>query len=129
MNGKGLLDTNVVIASLDKEAIVLELLDRIEEIYVPSIVIGELYFGARKSQRVQENIQRLQKFTAGNKILGCDLETAPYYGEIRYSLRKKGRPIPENDVWIAAIALQHNLTLITRDAHFDEIDNLILTRI
>jgi len=129
MNGKCLLDTNVVIALFDDDAIVLEFLAQVEESCVPSIVIGELYYGARKSHRVQENIQRLQKFTAGNTILNCDVETAPYYGSVRDNLRKKGRPIPENDIWITAIALQPDLTLITRDAHFTEIDDLSLVRI
>jgi tRNA(fMet)-specific endonuclease VapC len=57
-------------------------------------------------------------------VLGCELETARRYGEIKNALRLKGRPIPENDMWIAAIALQHGLQLATRDAHFREIENL-----
>ena len=57
-------------------------------------------------------------------ILVCDTETARQYGRIKVELRRKGRPIPENDMWIAAVALQHGLTLATRDAHFDAIDGL-----
>ncbi len=59
-----------------------------------------------------------------NAVLLCDVETARYYGDIKNQLRLKGRPLPENDIWIAAVALQHNLTLVTRDAHFQEIENL-----
>ncbi len=51
--------------------------------------------------------------------------TSKYYGTIKAALRKKGRPIPENDIWISALALQHNLTLATRDKHFDEVDGLL----
>lgn len=57
-------------------------------------------------------------------MLGCDTDTARRYGDIKHGLRVKGSPLPENDIWIAAIALQHNLTLATRDAHFREIPNL-----
>jgi tRNA(fMet)-specific endonuclease VapC len=54
----------------------------------------------------------------------CDTETARRYGEVKNKLKLKGRPLPENDVWIAALALQHDLTLVTRDAHFQEVESL-----
>lgn len=57
-------------------------------------------------------------------VLGCDAETARRYGEVKNGLRQKGRPIPENDIWIAAIALQYDLTLVARDVHFGEVDGL-----
>lgn len=59
-------------------------------------------------------------------MLDCDTETAKVYGIIKNALRTKGKPIPENDIWIAAIALQHDVTLVTRDAHFGAIDGLDL---
>ena len=59
-------------------------------------------------------------------ILNADENTAQFYGSIVASLYKKGKPIPINDVWIAAIALQHGLTLVTRDKHFSEIEGLII---
>jgi len=57
-------------------------------------------------------------------VLACDTETAREYGQIKNSLRAKGKPIPENDIWIAAIAIQYDLTLVTRDGHFTEIEGL-----
>lgn len=57
-------------------------------------------------------------------MLACDLDTAREYGVIKNALREKGRLIPENDIWIAAIARQHDLTLVTRDEHFKEIKHL-----
>jgi len=57
-------------------------------------------------------------------ILGCDAETARRYGEIKFGLQQKGRPISENDIWIAAIAVQHELTLASRDGHFAEVEGL-----
>jgi len=58
-------------------------------------------------------------------VLTCDAQTARLYGDVKNGLREKGRPIPENDVWIATIALQHGLVLVSRDGHFDEIDHLL----
>ena len=124
MSGRNLLDTNIVIALFAQDSAVVEHLDEVEEVFIPSIVLGELYFGARKSRRVKENLARINEFAVSNVVLGCDTETARYYGEIKNALREKGRPIPENDVWVAAIALQYDLTLISRDAHFGEIDHL-----
>ncbi len=94
------------------------------EVFVPSIVVGELYYGARKSVRTTENLSRIDELVAESAMMVCDAETAQHYGEVKNKLRLKGRPLPENDIWIAALALQHNLTLVTRDAHFQEIENL-----
>jgi len=91
---------------------------------LPSIVLGELYFGAHKSGRVEENLARIDEFAISSSILACDTDTAKEYGIIKNTVRMKGRPIPENDIWIAAIARQYGLTLVTRDAHFDEIEGL-----
>lgn len=92
--------------------------------FVPAIVLGELYYGAYKSTRVTENLLKIDEFATTGTILVSDKRTAREYGEIKSRLRAKGRPIPENDIWIAAIAKQHVLTLVTRDAHFGEVDGL-----
>ena len=76
--------------------------------------------------RSKENLARIEDLASSSVILGCDTETARIYGEVKNALRIKGHPIPENDIWIAAIAVQHNLTLISRDAHFSEIEGLKL---
>lgn len=124
MSGKCLLDTNIVITLFANETSVKDNLAKTDEVFVPSVVIGELLFGAHKSARTKENLARISEFAASSIVLGCDTETAHYYGEIKNALRLKGHPIPENDIWIAAIALQHGLTLATRDSHFNEIENL-----
>jgi len=124
MSGKVLLDTNIVIALFADETSVKENLSKIEEVFIPNVVIGELFYGAHKSARSKENIARIEDLASSSVILGCDTETARIYGEIKNALRIKGHPIPENDIWIAAIAVQHNLTLISRDAHFSEIEKL-----
>ena len=117
MTGRFLLDTNIVIALFAGEVAVREQLGQAAEVFVPSIVIGELCFGAQKSGRPQDNLARIDEFAARSVVLGCDTDTARRYGQVKHLLRLQGRPIPENDIWIAAMALQHGLTLVTRDAH------------
>jgi len=124
MSGRYLLDTNIIIALFADEAIVKNSLAQTSEVFIPSFVIGELCYGARKSGRVQANLARVDELVANSIVLGCDAETARQYGEVKNKLRLKGRPLPENDIWIAALALQHDLALVTRDAHFQEVENL-----
>ena len=124
MSGRYLLDTNIIIALFASDTAVKDNLVEADEVFVPTIAIGELYFGARKSGQAKENVARIDEFTVSNVVLGCDTETARRYGEIKDGLRTKGHPIPENDIWIAAIALQHGLTLVTRDTHFGAVEGL-----
>ena len=126
MNGRYLLDTNVVIALFANDAAVTGSIKDVVEVFIPSIVIGELYYGAQKSGRVKENVERIDEFAAENVVLNCDANTAKWYGDIKNSLRQKGRPIPDNDIWVAALALQYDLTLISRDGHFGEVENLVV---
>lgn len=122
--GRFLLDTNIVIGLFAREASIQQRLAVAGEVFVPSIVIGELYYGARKSMRVTENLARIDEFVASSTVLPCGTATAQQYGEIKNQLRAKGRPIPENDIWIAAIALQYRLTLVARDGHFHEVEGI-----
>jgi tRNA(fMet)-specific endonuclease VapC len=126
MNGSSyLLDTNIIAAVLNREAAVGGKL-RGKSVYLCSIALGELYFGAYKSTRVNENLKRIADFVDHYPILVCDQATADRYGQVKLNLRQKGRPIPENDIWIAAISLQHDLVLVTRDEHFKQVDGLSL---
>jgi len=126
MTGKYLLDTNIVIAIFAGVTDVLERLAESNEVFLPTIVLGELYYGARKSTHVDANLARIDDLAASSALLGCNLDTSRHYGRIKNDLRAKGRPIPENDIWIAAVAQQHGLTLISRDIHFSEVDTLTL---
>jgi tRNA(fMet)-specific endonuclease VapC len=124
MSGRYLLDSNIIIALFASDKSVLEAVSGAGEVFIPSIVIGELYYGAQKSGKRQANVARVDGFVQANTILGCDQETGRWYGQIKSQLQAKGRPIPENDIWIAALAQQHRLTLVTRDKHFHEVDAL-----
>jgi tRNA(fMet)-specific endonuclease VapC len=124
MVGRFLLDTNIIVAIFANTLDIENHRNQGKQIFVPSIAIGELVYGAKKSGRPQENLNRIHHLIEESIILGCDVETSIQYGDIKNKLRMKGRPLPENDVWIAAIAMQHYLTLVTRDAHFQEVENL-----
>ncbi|MDI6759966.1 MAG: type II toxin-antitoxin system VapC family toxin [Candidatus Brocadiaceae bacterium] len=124
MNGKCLLDTNIILALFASERSVMERLERLSEVFLPCIAVGELFFGAYKSKRVEKNIRRIREFISANTVLICDSETASFYGQIKNRLREKGKLIPENDIWISAIALQNGITLVSRDNHFKEVETL-----
>lgn len=125
-----LLDTNVLIAALEEDSEVLAAMEATgtESLLVPATVLGELHYGARKSARIEENLRRLEAFAESSNVLSCDATTARIYGATRDALRRKGRPIPENDVWIAVGALQHDLILVSRDSHFEHVEGLRLER-
>ena len=124
MSGSILLDSNFVIALFRQDAAAQSALLAAEQVFVPSIVLGELYYGAHKSERKEENVARIDRFAAASEVLLPDAESARHYGAIRDALRRKGRPIPDNDIWVAAIALHHGLTLMTRDEHLGEVEGL-----
>src|SRR5262249_53178562 len=120
------LDTNIAIAYLNNETIVRQKLQSLTlaKAFLPSIALGELYYGAKNSTRASANIIEIKEFVAITTVIPCNEGTAEQYGDIRKALKLKGPPLPENDIWIAAIARQHDLTLVTRDDHFKEIDAL-----
>ena len=118
MNGSYLLDTNIVIALFANDSSVLRQLSAPSQIFIPSIVLGELYYGANKSAHSKSNIVHIDNFALKSAVLACDTETVRHYGHIKDHLRAKGSPIPENDIWIAALAKQYQLTLASRDQHF-----------
>ncbi len=94
MNGSYLLDTNIVIALFAEDSSVKEHLLNIEQVFVPSIVLGELYYGAYKSSHIEENIALIDEFANTNSVLGTNSNTAQEYGNIKNSLKNKGRSIP-----------------------------------
>ena len=124
MSGNYLLDTSVLIELFAQDKDILARLKGTESTFIPSIALGELHYGARKSSRTEKNLEQLEQLATKVVILPCDAETAYWYGIVKDGLRKSGQPIPENDIWIAAMALQHGLILATRDRHFQTVENL-----
>lgn len=128
MAGDPLLDTNIVTALFNVDPDVAQEIRRTSRIAMPVIVLGELLWGARNSGRVDANVARIEEFAARVRLVACDADTARFYGAIKAQLRAKGRPIPDNDIWIAATAQQHGLTLVTRDSDFAQVDGLSVER-
>jgi tRNA(fMet)-specific endonuclease VapC len=128
MNGRILLDTPIVIALFAKESPIQERLTQAAEVFIPSIVLGELYYGARKSVRLEVNLERIDELASTTRVLACNTDTAKQYGQIKQALKAKGRPLPENDIWIAAVAIQYGLTVVSRDDHFYEVDGLLFEK-
>lgn len=124
MNGEFLLDTNTVIRLFAHDQAVERQFDTNPGILVPVFVLGELYYGAMASSLIDQNCGRIDDFLRRVEILYGTLGTAYDYGCIKAELRAKGRMIPENDLWIAALARQHGLTLVSDDRHFAEVEDL-----
>ncbi len=118
------LDTNIVVDLLRKKNEAPRKILAYSELYLPMPVCGELLYGAAISAKPLESRQDVMLFLGKCKLLDFDWAVAESYAEIRKHLKAKGRPIPENDIWIAATAIAYGLKLITRDQHFANIDFL-----
>lgn len=124
MSGKYLLDTNIVIALFAGDPNVQAYVHSAEEIFLSSVVLGELYYGAANSSRPEPNTRAIERLAQSCTTLPIDTRTAIEYAQIRLNLKKRGRPIPENDIWLAACALQHGVALVSRDRHFESVDSI-----
>ena len=114
-----ILDTNALSAVADGEASAMELVAGADRIVLPVIVLGEYRLGIAQSRHRADYEGWLRKWIAAVPVLDVDEATTHSYSAIGLELKKKGRPIPTNDVWIAALARQYNLPIISRDTHFD----------
>lgn len=123
MNGK-LVDTNVIIRFFKGQTELFSLFDDMENLYISSITVGELMYGAELSKKSDFNRENYFCFCQQMKVLYPDLEIAKSYGIIKASLKSKGKPIPENDIWIAATCHAADLILITADSDFDFVDEI-----
>lgn len=125
MSGSYLLDTNIVIAFYGEDPNVLKKIAN-PKIYVPSVVIGELWYGAEKSKNKASNQSRILDLIKEVTVLPVTVDTSKHYAVVKNQLREQGKPVPENDIWIAAIAIEYDITLITRDKHFNNISGIKL---
>lgn len=124
-----LLDTNIVIGYFNGDLqITANMLDEDVEVELCVPVVSELLFGAFKSGRVSTNIARIETLMASTQVLVCTRETARHNAALRAGLAAQGKPIPTNDSWIAAVALEHDMPLVTRDAHFKRVPRLQLVQ-
>jgi tRNA(fMet)-specific endonuclease VapC len=124
MSGEFLIDTNAIIKLLSRDPSLRWRMGHDFRSFLSIVSVGELYAGAHQSERSAFNLSEVQRICAEIPVLGSDVETAKEYGRVQAMLRKKGRPIPQNDIWIAATAIRYSMTLITLDRHFNWIDGL-----
>lgn len=122
-----LLDTNIVIELFKGNPSVTASLEIYISINIPFAVLGELQLGAYRSSDPKKHIKQVNDFLNNCSVLNADSVTANNYALIKTALLNKGKPIPENDIWIAAIAKQYDLDLVTKDKHFNEIEGLSIT--
>jgi len=114
-----ILDTNALSAAADREPAALELVARAERVAVPVIVLGEYRLGIAQSRHYTSYKNWLRDWVTAVTVLDIEEETTQHYAAIGLELKKRGRPIPANDLWIAALCRQHALPLLSRDRHFD----------
>ncbi len=121
------VDTNRLTDLLRGDARLAERLGTCEEVWVPLTVLGELKAGFHGGTQRPRNEALLQRFLAKAtvSVLLPSRETAEHYARIFVQLKRAGTPVPDNDLWIAALVLEHDLTLITRDRHFERIPQLL----
>ena len=123
-NNYPLLYTSIIIELFSGNKTVADRINKLNSFYLPAVVVGELYTGVFSSSHESKHLKKLRDFLSLATIIEINDETAEHYGKIASDLRKKGRPIPTNDIWIAAIAKQYELPLITKDKHFKEIKSI-----
>ena len=119
-----ILDTNAVSAFFDGDRLLKKIIASAPELCLPVIVLGEYNFGLINSRERKRIELALADFVLECRVLPVDVETVPPYAAIRSELKSAGKPMPSNDVWIAALAIQHDLMLYARDAHFDHLPQL-----
>jgi tRNA(fMet)-specific endonuclease VapC len=121
------LDTNRYVDLCRGDALTADMVEAADSVHFPFVVLGELRAGFAVGRRGADNERTLRKFLAkpGVDVLYADDGTTRHYAAIYRQLRQQGTPIPTNDIWIAALVLQHDLTLCARDHHFDHLPQLV----
>lgn len=117
-----LLDTNAMSAIIGNQPGAERAADDYADWIIPIIAYGEYLHGVLGSTKQAENLRGLHRLSDACTFVSPNFETSEIYAEIAHELKVKGRPIPTNDIWIAALARQHGFPIMTRDTHFSHID-------
>lgn len=125
---KILIDTNVYAAFKKNNADAVNTFKQMEYIGINIVVLGELLSGFKGGSKESTNRKELEQFLDSPRVnlLSLDEETAEFYASTYWNLKKRGKPIPTNDLWVAASAMRHGLALFTFDEHFTNVAGLIL---
>jgi len=127
MTGNNLVaDTNIFIDLMKGDESISQKLESCNDVYISPIVLAELYFGAYRSANPEKHLIKITSAIQKCRLLTIDATTAELFVTIKLALFTKGTPIPENDIWLAASAVQHQLPLYTSNKHFAEVADLFL---
>ncbi|HXL55746.1 MAG TPA: type II toxin-antitoxin system VapC family toxin [Chitinophagaceae bacterium] len=127
MTGNSIVaDTNIFIDLMKGDISIAKKLESFNEVYFSPVVLAELYFGAYRSVNPEKHLSKIAIAIQKTKLLIIDAATAEMFVAMKLALFAKGKPIPENDIWIAATALQHQLPLYTNDNHFADVEGITL---
>ena len=123
-----IIDTNIYAAFKRNVQDVVKVFRRVDYIGINTVVLGELYSGFKGGAKEDLNKQELEQFLDKPRVdvIPIDENTAEFYAQVYWNLKRNGTPIPTNDMWIAASALQHGLALFSLDGHFKEVDGLMI---
>lgn len=124
IRGDVIFDTNAASGLIRQLPDLMQVVDSSCRVHLPLAVVGELLYGANCAPNPERQLARVRSFAARSTVLFPDQLTAEVYGRIKTALRLKGRMIPENDLWIAATAIQHGLPVLTQDSHFKEVPGI-----
>jgi tRNA(fMet)-specific endonuclease VapC len=119
-----MFDTNALSAFVDGDPVVGDILRQQARAAIPVIVLGEFRYGIIGSRHRSSYEQWLENHLPHFDVLSVTADTTVAYAALRVELRKAGRPIPANDAWIAALAMEHGLPVLSRDTHFDVVPGL-----
>lgn len=125
------LDTSAYSSFMRGNAEIKRILQQVDEIYLNPIILGELFSGFARGKYRKKNETEFERFSASPRVrmVNLDEETSTRYAVILNSLRDAGTPIPTNDVWIAASAMQHGLQIVTTDAHYQKVAQVLVARV
>ena len=126
-----ILDTSAYSLFIRGSTAATTVIQEADQIIFNPVVLGELYAGFIKGGGLQSNRAKLKAFLSSHRVMVVDIdgETAEMYALIHNDLRRAGTPIPSNDIWIAASAMQHGLRLVTMDAHFDKVTQVLVEQL
>ncbi len=119
-----ILDTNAISAFVEGDADLLRVIEAETDLSIPVIVIGEYLFGIQQSRFRTRYERWLDANLPLFDLLNISVATARHYAVIRHELKRAGNPIPSNDIWIAALAREHRMTVVSRDRHFEAVSDV-----
>lgn len=129
MTGRISLDSNIVIRYFKNDPAVTKFFSASSVVFLTVPVIAELLYGAENSEHIENNLRSYNEFIDLCEVLNVTRKTASVYSKTKLSLKRAGKPIPDNDIWIASVCIEHGIPLVTADSHFSFVDGLVTIKV